>query len=107
MIAKLRDWSYCPILDEILRYYTCFFDKEEPLKSKSILVARKYLERTRYSDEEIINKIRVRLRSCDFEFHGMKTEREKNFFVKYFETFLNHMVRVIGYINGTVYNLYE
>lgn len=107
MIAKLRDWSYCPILDEILRYYTCFFDKEEPLKSKSILVARKYLERTRYSDEDIIQKTKVRLRSCDFEFGGRLTRRDKDSFVSYFEKFLTYLVRVIGYINGNVYNLYQ
>jgi hypothetical protein len=105
MVAKLTEESYCPMLDELLRFYIILWDRTELSGPRGIYFARKYLERTQYSFEEIKARTNVKLRNSDFVFEGRLTHRERNGFVMHFETFLYRIAQVIGYINGTVKQL--
>lgn len=98
MIIELREWSYCPIIDELLRYYIHRGGLEEQSPARNNYIARRYVERTKNHLEEIITKANVKLRSCDFEFEQRLTHREKNEFVKRFETFITEVVRVIRFV---------
>lgn len=101
VIARLTGDSYCSLLDELFKFYLYIGDIH-PTEKRSIYRARKYLECTRYSFDEIKARTRVKLRVSDFEFEGRLTYREKITFVKYFETFIEHIVLVIRYIHGGV-----
>lgn len=98
MIVELREWSYCPVIDEILRYYISRCGLEELSPAKNNYVARRYIERTKNHLEDIITKAALKLRSCDFTFESRLTHREKNEFVKRFETFISEVVRIIRFV---------
>lgn len=104
MIIKLASEFYCPILDDLFNFYIILGNTLVPTP-KRIFVARKYLEYTQYSVDEIILKTRLKLSSNDFNFEGRFTQKERNSFVLHFEGFITYVIKLIEYINGTVLDL--
>src|ERR1044072_3016820 len=105
MEVNFKNEFYDPLLLDILKYYITLGNTVELPPVKSVRLARKYLERTRYSDEEIITKSAIKLKHFHFQFAGMRSNRQEELFVKHFEDFIRHIVEVIGYLNGTIRNL--
>lgn len=104
MVVRLTGDSYCSLLDELLKFYVCKVNESRPLGPpvKSVYIARKYIEHTRYGFDEIITRTKVKLKRSDFEFEQKLTHGVKNKFINSFETFIAHVMLVIRYVQGII-----
>lgn len=101
-MIELSNRSYCPVLDEMLRFYYHFQVKTLTPVGFDInkYRAKAFLENTKSDLNSILNNVGRIFTSGDFEFDKHISADSIHRFVENFEKFVHQVVKEVKYILG-------
>lgn len=101
MMIELSKWSYCPVLDEMLKFYFSFQATIPPVGVDfNKYVSQKFLENSKSSLDDILKYRGEYFTSGDFEFDNHISTNTILRFVLSFEKFVHRIIEEVKYILG-------
>jgi|ERR1044072_2230419 hypothetical protein len=101
MVVELNKWNKdCPVLDEMLTFFMNTEINPPFGVDKSRFRAKKYIEHTKLTFDDILKKQGITLTTAYFDFDSRLGTDSTNNFVHSFEKFIHFVIKEINYIAG-------